>query len=267
MWPAYPAIVGTWERPRKVDVDGLQGGGSPSGPHSIRAMVRGEVRRVGVQRELREDDLWRADREAMVRTQLSSRGIRDERVLEAMRTVPRHLFVSVELQELAYQDRTLPIGEGQTISQPYIVALMSEAAGVRPGDRVLEVGTGCGYQTAVLAALGAEVYTIEIVPALAARARQTLASMSFQVETRTGDAYQGWPEAAPFDAIVVTAAPAEIPPPLLNQLDAGGGRMVIPVGGEEVQELLVVRRRGAGFQEMRIAAVRFVPMTGEAERD
>lgn len=201
----------------------------------------------------------------MVDTQLVPRGIRDRRVLEAMRTVPRHLFVPGPLRALSYQDRTLPIGEGQTISQPYIVALMSEAAALQPGDRVLEVGTGCGYQTAVLAALGAEVYTIEILPELAARAREALASMSYQVEARTGDGYGGWPEAAPFDAIVVTAAPAEIPPPLLNQLAAGGGRMVIPVG-EEVQELLVVRRRGAGFQEMRIAAVRFVPMTGEAER-
>jgi protein-L-isoaspartate(D-aspartate) O-methyltransferase len=211
------------------------------------------------------EDPWRAQREAMVAEQLVPRGIRDARVLEAMRTVPRHAFVPAPLQALAYQDRTLPIGDGQTISQPYIVALMSEAAAVQPGARVLEVGTGCGYQSAVLAELGAEVYTIEILPGLAARAQDTLARLGYRVHARTGDGYGGLPEEAPFDAIVVTAAPAEIPPPLLNQLDAGGGRMVIPVG-DEVQELLVVRRRGAGFQEMRMAAVRFVPMTGEAER-
>jgi protein-L-isoaspartate(D-aspartate) O-methyltransferase len=199
----------------------------------------------------------------MVERQIEARGIRNRAVLRAMRTVPRHRFVPDDMKPYAYQDRPLPIGYGQTISQPYIVALMSELANVRPGARVLEVGTGSGYQAAVLAEMGAEVYSIEIVEALAKRARVTLFALGYgSVTVRAGDGYAGWPEKAPFDAIVVTAAPARIPPPLKEQL-AVGGTLVIPVGDER-QSLVRYRRTKAGFETEHVVPVRFVPMTGKA---
>jgi protein-L-isoaspartate(D-aspartate) O-methyltransferase len=210
-----------------------------------------------------EQDGWRVRREMMVASQLVPRGIRDARVLAAMQSVPRHEFVSAELRELACQDRALPIACGQTISQPYIVALMTQVATVGPGARVLEIGTGSGYQAAVLAAIGAEVFTIEIVPALARRASETLRRLGYHVHVRVGDGRAGWYEEAPFDAILVTAAPTRIPEALLEQVSPQGGRLVIPVG-DDVQDLLVVRRMGTKYQEARIAPVRFVPMTGEA---
>jgi protein-L-isoaspartate(D-aspartate) O-methyltransferase len=204
-------------------------------------------------------------RERMVAMQIARRGVKDKAVLRAMAQVPRHLFVPAEDRADAYDDRPLPIGEGQTISQPYIVAFMTEQAAVGPGARVLEVGTGSGYQAAVLAALGAEVYTIEIVPALGKRAAETLAALNYKnVKTRIGDGYLGWPEAAPFDAIVVTAAPPEVPAPLLQQLKVGG-RMVIPVG-ESAQALRLITRKGErDYQEKSVLPVRFVPMTGKAQ--
>jgi len=199
----------------------------------------------------------------MVEEQIERRGVRVPRVLDAMRTVPRHLFVPEELRDRAYDDAPLPIGDGQTISQPYIVAFMTEAARIKPGDRVLEVGTGSGYQAAVLAAIGAEVMSIEILPGLAERARQALAAAGFvKVAVRTGDGFRGWPEAAPFDAVLVTAAPDEVPPPLLGQLKVGGV-LVIPVG-TGTQELIRVTRTAAGFERESLLPVRFVPMTGEA---
>ena len=206
-----------------------------------------------------------AQRENMVRTQIEDRGVRDLAVARAMRAVPRHLFVPETVVPNAYEDRPLAIGENQTISQPYIVALMTELARVEPGERVLEVGTGSGYQTAVLLAMGAEVYTIEIVPTLATRAKQTLDAMypEAQLHTRTGDGYRGWPEAAPFDAIIVTAAPDHIPQPLVDQL-ALAGRLVIPVGGVN-QNLLVLTKEAGGVRREEVAPVRFVPMTGEAQ--
>ena len=209
------------------------------------------------------DDPWRAQREAMVANQLAARGIKDERVLAAMRRVPRHEMVPPLVRDLAYADRPLPIGDGQTISQPYIVALMTEAAAVGKGARVLEVGTGSGYQAAVLAELGAEVYSIEIVEPLARRAAAALRRSGYgSVNLRVGDGYRGWPEAAPFDAVLVTAAPPRIPEPLKLQLKPGG-RLVVPVG-DGFQQLVVVTRTGDRFEERRIAPVRFVPMTGEA---
>ncbi len=203
----------------------------------------------------------------MVRSQIESRGIKDARVLEAMRKVPRHRFMPESQRPYAYDDRPLPIGDGQTISQPYIVALMSELAGVKPGDTVLEVGTGSGYQAAVLAEMGVKVFSIEIVASLAKRAKALLGDLGYDesIEVRHGDGYAGWPEHAPFDAIVVTAAPPKIPEPLKQQLEVGG-RLVIPVG-KSFQSLLRVTRTKDGFREESVIPVRFVPMTGKAQEN
>ena len=204
-------------------------------------------------------------RSDMVRTQIAARGVRDEHVLAAMRQVPRHLFVPRDLWAHAYDDRPLPIGEGQTISQPYIVGLMSELLKVGPGDRVLEIGTGSGYQAAVLAAMGCEVYSIEIREPLARTARERLTAAGYPgVQVRVGDGYQGWPEAAPFAGIIVTAAPDRIPEPLLQQLRLGG-KMAIPVG-DFYQTLKVLTRGEDGISERSVIPVRFVPMTGEVEK-
>jgi protein-L-isoaspartate(D-aspartate) O-methyltransferase len=202
----------------------------------------------------------RADeRERMVRTQIEARGVKDPRVLAAMRAVPRHLFVLPTFAARAYDDSALPIAEGQTISQPYIVAVMTEAAQVGPDDVVLEVGTGSGYQAAVLSHLVARVYSIEIVPALARASTTLLAAEGHaNVTVREGDGYAGWPEHAPFDAILVTAAPPEIPSALRAQLKVGG-RMVVPVG-EDDQYLRVITRTADGFDETTLMPVRFVPM-------
>jgi protein-L-isoaspartate(D-aspartate) O-methyltransferase len=208
---------------------------------------------------------WKAERLAMVERQIEARGVRDAAVLEAMRTVPRHLFIPEELRAMAYADSPQPIGDGQTISQPYIVALMTELLQVEPGDRVLEIGTGSGYQSAVLAQMGVEVYSIEIKTSLCEQARRTLEATGYDtVEVRCGDGYGGWPEAAPFDGVIVTAAPERIPGPLLDQL-VEGGRMVIPVG-PFYQDLKVLQRTADGIEESSVIPVRFVPMTGEIER-
>jgi protein-L-isoaspartate(D-aspartate) O-methyltransferase len=208
---------------------------------------------------------WQRLREEMVATQIAARGVRDERVLQAMRTVPRHLFVPDDARVTAYDDQPVPIGEGQTISQPYIVGLMSELLQVSPGDRVLEVGTGSGYQAAVLSAIGCEVYSIEIRDALASAAKQRLHALGCaKVHVRTGDGYGGWPEAAPFAGIIVTAAPERVPEPLLDQLKVGG-HLVIPVGSF-YQQLKVFTRTPQGIEERDVIPVRFVPMTGQIER-
>jgi protein-L-isoaspartate(D-aspartate) O-methyltransferase len=202
----------------------------------------------------------------MVARQLAGRDIIDPLVLEAMRRVPRHEFLPESQRPLAYTDQALLIGEGQTISQPYIVALMTQALGLKPGERVLEIGTGSGYQAAVLAEITDEVYTIEILSPLAERARETLQRVGYDnVHIRVGDGYRGWPEHAPFDAIIVTAAPDHIPGPLIDQL-AVGGRMVIPVG-TYYQELILLSKGedGSLTREQGIPVI-FVPMTGEAEK-
>jgi protein-L-isoaspartate(D-aspartate) O-methyltransferase len=209
-------------------------------------------------------DATAAARNAMVDETIAARGITDARVLAAMRVVPRHELVPEPLRARAYDDRALPIGFDQTISQPYVVAAMTEAAQIAPGERVLEIGTGSGYQAAVLAEMGAEVYSIEIVEPLARRTHDLLARLGYtQLHLKIGDGYRGWPDAAPFAAILVTAAPPEIPKPLIDQL-AIGGRMVIPVGGDE-QHLKVVTRGPDGTTTETLFAVMFVPMTGEAQ--
>ncbi len=201
-------------------------------------------------------------RESMVKYQIEARGISDPRVLAAMRKVKRHLFVPKALRLFAYDDRPLPIGEGQTISQPYIVALMTELLDLDGDEKVLEVGTGSGYQAAILALLAKEVYTIEILPVLAQRADSLLKSLGYEnVHVRCGDGYLGWPEEAPFDGIIVTCAPPIIPKPLVEQL-ADGGRMVIPVG-EGYQELILLRKHDGRIDTTSVIPVRFVPMTGE----
>jgi len=212
-----------------------------------------------------DEDRFAALRGRMVTQQIEARDVRDPRVLAAMRKVPRHRFVPPGAVDEAYEDHPLPIGEGQTISQPYIVALMTELLDLRGGERVLEVGTGSGYQAAVLAEVAGEVWSIEILGPLARRAGETLAGLGYGgVHVRAGDGYLGWPEAAPFDAIVVTAAPDHIPQPLVEQLKVGG-RLVIPVG-EYYQELVVCTKTAAGVDRRSVIPVRFVPMTGEGVR-
>jgi protein-L-isoaspartate(D-aspartate) O-methyltransferase len=201
----------------------------------------------------------------MVSRQIAARGIEDDGVLAAMRKVPRHAFVPDEYQGYAYADQPLPIGHDQTISQPYIVALMTELAGVRSGSRVLEVGTGSGYQAAVLAAMGCRVYSMEIIEPLARQAADLLEAQGYAgVSVRAGDGYAGWPEEAPFDAILITAAPPRIPELLVEQLKPGG-RLVVPLG-DRFQELTVVTRTETGMETEPVLPVRFVPMTGEIRR-
>jgi protein-L-isoaspartate(D-aspartate) O-methyltransferase len=214
---------------------------------------------------LSEEELSKL-RHEMVSRQIVGRGVKDPLVLEAMKKVKRHEFVLPGLEREAYEDGPLPIGEGQTISQPYIVALMTELAKVNPNSLVLEIGTGSGYQAAVLGEIAKEVYTIEIVEKLGNQARERLSALGYKnVHVKIGDGYQGWPEVAPFDAILVTAAPDHIPEPLLDQLKPKG-RLVIPVG-EMYQELEVVQKQGTEIKREKVIPVRFVPMTGEAQKD
>ncbi len=201
-------------------------------------------------------------RQEMVNSQIKARGISDMRVLDAMRKVERHLFVPERMQSLAYADQPLPIGEGQTISQPYIVAIMTELLRLKGDEKVLEIGTGSGYQAAILGELAGEVYTIEIVKPLAERAGSLLAALDYQnVTVKHGDGYIGWKEYAPFDAIIITCAPPKVPQPLVDQL-ADGGRMVVPVG-TFWQELLLIEKDDGELRETSVLPVRFVPMTGE----
>ena len=210
---------------------------------------------------------YAAARERMVEQQLAStwRGISDPAVLSAMATVPRHEFVPAELRPYAYDDRPLPIGYAQTISQPYVVAFMTEKLQPTAADRILEIGTGSGYQAAILSVLVNEVYSIEIVEPLARRAESDLLRLGYRnVKLRHGDGYKGWPEAAPFDAIIVTCAPDHVPKPLIDQL-RDGGRMIIPVGERGSQMLFLLRKHGSALQREAVLPVRFVPMTGSAD--
>ena len=205
---------------------------------------------------------WIAERQRMVDEQLRARDIRDPRVLDAMLSVPRHLFVPEASRADAYRDSPVPIGYGQTISQPYIVAFMTQALQIQPGARVLEIGTGSGYQAAVLATLAKQVYSIEILAPLADRARETLSTLGYRnVDVRTGNGYLGWPEHAPFDRVMVTAAPEEVPAALVEQLKVGG-LMAVPVG-TVIQELRILRRTEHGIETLDTLPVRFVPMTNK----
>ena len=209
-------------------------------------------------------EMWRR-LNAMVDGQIEGRGVSDPATLAAMREVPRWEFVPADLVDRAFEANPLAIGEGQTISQPYIVAYMTEALKLEAGDRVLEVGTGSGYQAGILGVIAADVYTIEIIPSLAEDARETLERLGYDnVHVLVGDGYGGWPEEAPFDAIIVTCAPDHVPQPLLDQL-ADGGRLVLPLGGRYPQMLKRYTKSGDTFEEEDLEPVLFVPMTGEAQ--
>jgi len=202
----------------------------------------------------------------MVTQQIVSRGITDENVIDAMLTVERHKFVPNQYEKFAYDDYPLPIGEGQTISQPYIVALMTELVNLHPTDKVLEIGTGSGYQAAVLALLVRDVYTIELIPSLAQSAEQRLKILGYNnVHVRCGDGFLGWPDAAPFDAIIITCAPPNVPQPLIEQL-AEGGRLVVPLG-ENFQMLTLFEKSQGELKETSLIPVRFVPMKGMIEEE
>jgi protein-L-isoaspartate(D-aspartate) O-methyltransferase len=208
----------------------------------------------------------KAMREKMVETQIKARGVKDPRVLSALLKVERHRFVPEEHLNSAYSDQPLPIGEGQTISQPYIVALMTELLELKGEEKVLEIGTGSGYQAAILGELAKEVYTIEIIESLASMAKKRLSEFGYQnIKVKAGDGYLGWPEAAPFDAIIITAAPDHIPKPLIEQLKEGG-RMVVPVG-TYTQELKKIIKRSGKIETIDIIPVVFVPMTGEGVKE
>ena len=205
------------------------------------------------------EDVYAQRRQEMVDSQIRGRGVMDRRVLAAMLKVERHLFVPDELYDMAYEDTPLPIRFDQTISQPYIVAFMTEALKLAPSDKVLEIGTGSGYQAAILAELAGEVYTIEIVPQLGEKAQAKLKELGYKnIHVRIGDGYKGWPEEAPFDAIIATAAPRDIPETLVNQLKVGG-RMVVPVG-TVFQELYLVTKTEKGYDKKALLPVKFVPM-------
>ncbi len=212
-----------------------------------------------------QDGSFEAARQQMIGRDLKGRDITDEAVLQAMRDVPRHRFVSPAQQDIAYADFPLPIGHGQTISQPYVVAFMTQMLEVKPADRVLEIGTGCGYQAAVLSKLAGHVYTIEIVEPLAAEARTRLAELGYNnISVKAGDGFEGWSEHAPFDRIILTCAVKEIPPKLIEQLKENG-RIIAPVGAEYGVQYLVISTKQAGsLKHKSVLPVRFVPMTGKA---
>jgi protein-L-isoaspartate(D-aspartate) O-methyltransferase len=219
---------------------------------------------MGQSELVQAEDAEVKSREEMVRNQLAAGGIRNPEVLQAMTEVPRHEFVPASLRPYAYADGPLPIGHGQTISQPFIVAYMTQALELGKEDTVLEVGTGSGYQAAILGKLAKEVYTIEIVPPLAESAKVILSKLGFEnVHVRLGDGYLGWPEKAPFDAIIVTCAPDHVPEPLVSQLKEGG-RLVIPVGtAGGIQQLVLLKKRNGQISKEKMLDVRFVPMTGK----
>lgn len=213
-----------------------------------------------------EEDSFTSQRHLMVKSQIKSRGVTDKNVLQAMKKVRRHKFVPKELEDEAYIDDPLPIGEDQTISQPYIVAYMTEQLQLNKTDKVLEIGTGSGYQAAILAEIVDSVFTIEIVDVLAKKAERALKEEGYKnVFVRSGDGYKGWPSESPFDGIIITAAPTKIPQPLVDQLRIGG-RMILPLGNQ-FQELILLTKTEKGLQRTTLLPVRFVPMTGEIQKN
>jgi protein-L-isoaspartate(D-aspartate) O-methyltransferase len=216
-------------------------------------------------KNIESEEMYEKMRHAMVRDQIERRGIKDIQVLDAMRKVPRHRFVPEHLKKYAYADEPLPIGEDQTISQPYIVAFMTEKLQLESHHKVLEIGTGSGYQAAILAEITDSVFTIEIVDVLARRAKTNLEKIGFKnIRVKSGDGYKGWPENAPFDAIIITAAPTKIPQPLVEQLKIGG-KMILPLG-DYTQDLVLLTKNEDGIKRKDLLPVRFVPMTGEIEK-
>ena len=231
-----------------------------------RYLLFAAIATTGCRRQAPTAGNFAAQRQRMVEQQLKPRGIKDERVLAAMGKVPREKFVPADARADAYEDGPLPIGYDQTISQPYIVAFMTEQLGPRPGERVLEIGSGSGYQAAILAELVADVYTIEIVESLAKTAETTLQRLGYEnVHIKVGDGYKGWPEEAPFDAIIVTCAPENVPQPLIDQLQ-DGGRMIIPVGERFAQQLYLLEKNNGQLKESVTLPVRFVPMLREKKK-
>ena len=213
------------------------------------------------------DDTRAAARNKMVQQHLVERGIKDPRVLEAFRTVPRHLFLPADTQRMAYDDESIPIGEGQTITPPYDVAYMTEQLEPKPTDKVYEVGTGSGYQASILSRVVKDVYSVEIHPPLGKRAAKVIGDLGYtNVHTRIGDGYAGWPDAAPFDAVIVTCAPSAVPPPLVEQLKEGG-RMVIPLGGKFDQRVHIMIKKDGKLVDLASRPTLFVPMTGQAQRE
>ncbi|OQX85346.1 protein-L-isoaspartate O-methyltransferase [candidate division KSB1 bacterium 4484_87] len=224
------------------------------------------IQNCTAQQENSADDIYTRRRLKMVKKQIQARGIKDTLVLNAMKKVARQLFVPENLKEMAYWDRPLPIGENQTISQPYIVAFMTEKLGLKGKEKVLEIGTGSGYQAAILAEIAKEVYTIEIIPALGEKARQRLQKLGYKnIHVKIGDGYRGLPEQAPFDAIIVTAAPPFLPQPLIDQLKRGG-RMIIPVGDSYQELVLITKEMDGSIKKKSVLPVIFVPMTGEVQK-
>ena len=217
----------------------------------------------GCQRHIESTSAFATERQKMVQEQLQPRGIKDQRVLAAMGKVPREEFVAENLRDKSYSDSALPIGQNQTISQPFIVAFMTEQLRLQPSDRVLEIGTGSGYHTAVLAELVKDVYSIEILEPMAKDASARLTRLGYSnAHVKTGDGYQGWPEVAPFDAIIVTCAPDKVPPPLTQQLKENG-RMIVPVGTGMDQQLYLLEKKNGQLAQTAILPVRFVPMIGQ----
>ncbi|HEY2680667.1 MAG TPA: protein-L-isoaspartate(D-aspartate) O-methyltransferase [Candidatus Udaeobacter sp.] len=231
-----------------------------------RCLLFAAIATTGCHQQTRTAADFAEQRQRMVEQQLKPRGIKDERVLAAMARVPREEFIPADVRGDAYEDGPLPIGYDQTISQPYIVAFMTEQLRPRPNDRVLEIGSGSGYQAAILANLVADVYTIEIVEPLAKTAEATLQRLGYKnVHIKVGDGYKGWPEQAPFDAIIVTCAPENVPQPLIDQLK-DGGRMIIPVGERFAQQLYLLEKKNGQLKESVTLPVRFVPMLRAAEK-
>jgi len=218
------------------------------------------------QDEKTDQEIYYTKRQEMVKRQIQRRGVKDSLVLKAMREVPRHKFVPTELESYAYSDRPLPIGERQTISQPYIVAFMTEHLGLEGGEKVLEIGTGSGYQAAILGEIAKEVYSIEIISSLGLTAKKKFKKMGYDnIHVRIGDGYLGWPEKAPFDGVIVTAAPNHIPQPLIDQLKPGG-KMIIPVGDYYQELILITKSKKGKVVKKSVLPVTFVPMTGKAQK-